>query len=196
MSMDIVKREDHGDYIVTVYLDPDPEHANPRDWSNLGTMVCGHRHYNLGDVQVTSGERWEAPDDVAVILSLGLIDHSGISMYVGGGAHPADPGGWDSGTVGVIYATSADLVREYGEDTPETRAKADELLRLEVKTYDQYLMGEVYGWVVEKRQPACECCDHTPDPEHVESCWGYYNVDDAMDDAMHNVPDEAKGVPA
>jgi hypothetical protein len=192
--MDIAKQETHGDYIVTVYYDPEP--TSPRDWDNLGTMVCGHPRYNLGDVQLTSGETWTAPDDVAVILPLGLIDHSGISMYVGGGAHACDPGGWDSGTVGVIYATSADVAECHGADTPENRAKVEDTLRREVETYDKYLTGEVYGFVVEHRQPACECCDHEPSPEQIHSCWGFSDEGDAMDEGMAYVPDDARGVAA
>ena len=30
-----------------IYLDDNPE--SPREWSNLGTMVCWHSRYNLGD---------------------------------------------------------------------------------------------------------------------------------------------------
>ncbi|SHF15500.1 hypothetical protein SAMN02745133_01946 [Desulforamulus putei DSM 12395] len=33
--------------ILTIFHDEDAE--NPREWDNLGTMVCWHRRYNLGD---------------------------------------------------------------------------------------------------------------------------------------------------
>ncbi len=36
-----------GKYLIEILNDEDPE--NPREWDNLGTMVCFHRHYNLGD---------------------------------------------------------------------------------------------------------------------------------------------------
>ncbi len=64
---------------------------NPREWDNLGTMVCWHRHYELGDEH-----RYATPDDfidafdpksenwngqkIAVIMPLYLFDHSGITM--------------------------------------------------------------------------------------------------------------------
>lgn len=32
-------------------LFPDPDPMSPRDWDNLGTMVCWHRRYDLGDEQ-------------------------------------------------------------------------------------------------------------------------------------------------
>ena len=34
---------------IKIYRDEDP--VNPRKWDNLGTMVCWHRNYNLGDEQ-------------------------------------------------------------------------------------------------------------------------------------------------
>lgn len=188
--MEPYEKQTHGDYTVTVFYDPEP--CDPREWSNVGTMVCGHRSYTLGDVQVRPGERWEAPDDAAIILPLGLIDHSGISMYVGGGAHPHDPGGWDSGTVGVIYMTRDTLNTDFGGDVE----KGTEALELEVKTYDQYLRGDVYGFVVEKRVPCCETCHHEPDDELVDSCWGFFDPDDCMADGLHRVPADQRQVAA
>ena len=193
---DTYKLETHGDYTVTVQHDECGPWNDPRGWDNLGTMVCGHRSYILGDVQVRPGERWEAPDDVAVMLPLGLIDHSGISMYTGGGAHPHDPGGWDSGTVGVIYATSADIVREYGADTPETRERATERLEWEVRVYDQWLRGEVYAVVVELRVPCCDACQQTQDPEVIHSCGGFFDADDAMSDGLEYIPADQRAVTA
>lgn len=193
---DNYKQETHGDYTVTVFYDEAAEWNDPRQWDNLGTMVCGHRDYILGDVQVRPGERWEAPDDVAVILPLGLIDHSGISMYVGAGAHACDPGGWDSGTVGVIYVTSADIVREYGEDTPENRKRAEEVMELEVRTYDQWMRGDVYGYRVERESKTCPCCGVNPGPETIEACSGYFDADDAMHEALAHVPADQRAVTA
>ncbi|MCX4363931.1 MAG: hypothetical protein OSJ74_11235 [Clostridia bacterium] len=36
-----------GNYKLEVFRDEDAE--NPREWENLGKMVCWHRRYNLGD---------------------------------------------------------------------------------------------------------------------------------------------------
>lgn len=194
--MEAYKQETHGDYIVTIYWDPEP--TNPRkEWDNLGTMVCQHDCYELGDHQLGRYEEWEPPADVAVLIPLGLYDHSGITMYAGGGSHVMDGAGWDSGTVGVIYATSADLVREYGADTPATRETAEQVLRAEIDTYDKYLTGDVYGYVVEKRVPCCESCGHEPDPEHVGSCWGFFGGDDyIMEEALSEIPEADRHAPA
>lgn len=34
---------------ITVKLILDRDAESPRDWDNLGTMVCAHRRYTLGD---------------------------------------------------------------------------------------------------------------------------------------------------
>lgn len=37
-------------YKITIEQDNDPE--SPREWDNAGTMVCSHRRYSLGDIQL------------------------------------------------------------------------------------------------------------------------------------------------
>jgi hypothetical protein len=50
------------------------------------------------------------------------------------------------------------------------RSKAINLMIAEVKTYDQYLTGEVYGYSIEPtdKNKSIECDD---------SCWGFYGYD-------------------
>lgn len=184
---DIAAEKQVGKYRVVVFYD-DHEPESPREWENLGTMVCCHRNYLLGDVQA---DKWTdpGPENMAVVLPLGLIDHSGISMYVGGGSHPADPGGWDSGTVGIIYATIEDVVKEYGADTPENREKAMERLKSEVEEYDRFIRGDWYGWRIETEVPVSKCCDGCTRPaetttDNIEIVSGYLSEDDAMSAAM------------
>ncbi len=43
----------HKDKILEIYHDEMPEF--PREWENLGIMICGHRNYNLGDEQYDKG---------------------------------------------------------------------------------------------------------------------------------------------
>ncbi len=158
-------------YTIKIVVDPEP--MSPREWDNLGTMTCAHRRYNLGDEQFDAGsfDGWAevratlVEAGARIILPLRLFDHSGISMSVGSDAHPHDPGGWDSGQVGFIYVTAAKLREEYSVKriTKAIEAKAEEVLRAEVTTYNEYLTGEVYGYMVED-----------PNEDVVESCWGFY----------------------
>ncbi len=244
--MDRIERYEHAGMTVEITIDPMPQDCNPREYTNVGVMLCSHRRYNLGDEQITGddfsptitcpscngtgenpsrGKLWrrcpygwvtigsgsiesmqgemasliaraaragrtqeaaelmveacdcprcegdaeiEAPladylraeRGATVILPLGLIDHSGISMYVGAGAHRHDPGGWDSGQVGVIFDT-AETRNECGlEDA--SREDIERALRGEVNAYDQFLRGEVYCFAITD-----------PEGEHIDSCCGF-----------------------
>lgn len=155
---------------------------SPRDWCNLGVMQCAHRRYKLGDESVDLDAlarlgakgyaRWLSLfHDAAIVLPLGLIDHSGLSMYVGSGAHWCDPGGWDSGQVGIIYTTRAKVREEYG-DAPDALRRAEDALRAEVDVYDRYLRGEVYYFAVDDEVG-----------EQVGSCGGIYGLNECRAEA-------------
>lgn len=163
-----------GGYVRGVItLDEYPD--SPREWGdNLGTMVCAHRDYILGDVQVDSAEGvtrallslmgWngdEAPiewtdeqreaalDRELVRLPLYLFDHSGLTMSTGAWAFRAfDSMGWDWGQVGWIAVSWNKARAEMGADV--TREQIEAVLESEVETYNDYLQGNVYGvdvWV-------------------------------------------------
>jgi hypothetical protein len=188
--MDTVEEFEHNGYTVKIIQDEDAE--SPRDWDNACTMVCFHGRYQLGDKDHGYNESdyngWDELYDAIVrdhkpvaIFPLGLIDHSGISMYVGSGAHWCDPGGWDSGQVGFAFVSRAKGLEEWGKSkvTKHVRDMAEKCLRAEVETYDQYLRGDVYGYVVE-----------TPDGEQVDSCWGFFGLEYCKAEAIGNVPSE------
>jgi hypothetical protein len=143
-------------WTIEVSVDDDPQ--NPRDWQDDSHMVCFHRKYNLGDkTDLTENDfdSWEALKahliaecGAVAILPVGLYDHSGISMYVGTRIDP-----WDSGQVGFIYATEADMA-SYGYTTIE---EAEEHLRNDVYVYDRYLRGDIYRFRIYK-QEECDTC--------------------------------------
>ena len=113
-----------------------------------------------------------------------------------GGAAACDPGGWDSGTVGVIYCTKQDIVawgldgvKDEADITDAIIDHAKTILLGEIETYDQYLQGEVYYYMVEKRGEVCEHCGDEADPEWIESCHGFWDIEDARSEAESFLPD-------
>jgi hypothetical protein len=209
-SIKVIKRSG-----FTARLEYDTDPGSPREWDNGCKMVCWHRRYNLGDEQpkqdpheyraslarqlgdfdentyaedLTEEQVQETLGRLTVMLPLYLYDHSGITMSCAPFSCP-----WDSGQVGFAYMTAADIVREYGQDTPETREKARKLIMAEVQTYDEFLTGQVYGYVVEDRHG-----------DHVDSCWGFYGekyaleeMESALDSAIAHVQktrEEAIGI--
>lgn len=178
---------------VSIFQDLDPE--NPRQWSNVGTMVCFHNRYDLGDqheYHADDFDNWNklkerlVKDGAAIIFPLYLYDHSGITISTS-----SFNSSWDSGQVGFIFATGDDIKEAYQTKnlTDDVIARAKEGMEQEVRTYDQYLTGDVYGFVVE----SIETCDHNEEhAEHLESCWGFYGMDDAREAANDAADTTAK----
>ena len=63
-----IETVEHDSHKIKIYQDELPE--SPRNWDNLGTMVCWHRNYNLGDEQPKS-----SPNEFLPGLAIDL-DHT------------------------------------------------------------------------------------------------------------------------
>jgi hypothetical protein len=158
----------------------DQDAQNPRtEWDNLGTMVCFHRQYILGDryhnYDTNDYSNWDElenaickRENVAAILPLYLYDHGGITMNTTGFSCR-----WDSGQVGFIFISKAKALKEFGGKivTKKLRERMEKYLKSEVETYDQYLRGDVYGIKIFE------------DGEEVDSVWGFYGYDYAEQEA-------------
>jgi len=219
--MDILRSGQTDNFEYRIIHD-DFQLESPREWDDLGTMVCWHKRYNLGDEQPRStfqiwlldiaGEcltekdghadewyPWAEYNNISneqileklwnfahkhyIILPLYLYDHSGISISTSsfnGRAHHAE---WDSGQVGWIYVSIADVKEEYGWKnlTQKRRAKIEKYLRNEVETYDQYLTGEVYGYQVFNTN------ENVDDDKMLDSCYGFYGLDYCEEEARSSM---------
>jgi hypothetical protein len=143
-------------------IEQDDNAQNPRtEFDNIGKMYCWHSRYNLGDKH-----NYESPEDfqesdeyknAAVILPLYLYDHSGITISARPFSCP-----WDSGQVGYIFVDTPTIRKEWGKGKKAIE-KARKYLLAEVETYDQYLTGDVWGYIVED-----------DNGNHLDSCWGFY----------------------
>lgn len=167
-------------YLIRTFYDESPE--SPREWSNLGTMVCYHPRYSFGDKNnYRSGS--EVIDDlpnkkeIGVILPLYIHDHSGITMNTTGFSCQ-----WDTSKVGFIYITKEKIREEYGikRITKEWVEKITEYLKGEVETYDQYLRGDIYGYRIYK---VTKCELGHEHEEELDSCWGYYGEESCLEEA-------------
>lgn len=141
-----------------------------RDWDNLGVIATWHRRYKIGDEQPK-----EAPDEFlaalpegTVILPVYMLDHSGLRFSTGAFGDP-----WDSGQLGVIYATP-ERVKEIGTP-PEL---VEEALKNEIEVLDDLATGNVWGFRV---------LDSTG--KELEACWGFIG-DTAKEEIKHHLGDE------
>lgn len=170
----------------TIEIWPDTDAPDPRKgWDNLGTMACWHRRYTLGDVQpkhppheylesIAPASYRNRPsrlkkwfDEQLILLDVYMYDHTGITINTTGFSCP-----WDSGQIGFIWMTMAQARKEWKGTSEEIRKRAEEYLRGEVETYDMYLRGDVYGYVVKDE-----------DDEELDSLWGCWGYDHTKKEA-------------
>ena len=183
-KMEHVNETTNGNYITRTYYDEG--YDSPREWDNLGTMVCFHNRYDLGDkhdYKFNDYNSWDEMEkdvikreNVGVILPLYLYDHSGITMNTTGFTCQ-----WDSFQVGFIFISKQKMLQEYGGKivTQKLKDRVTEYLKGEVETYDQYLRGDVYGFRVFKVENGEE--------EEIDSCWGYYGEEDCMEQGVSSM---------
>ncbi len=159
---------------------PEETPESPRDTEeNLGTMVCSHSKYALGDVQTeftTVQEYLESEEisfkEIAVIMPLYLYDHSGISMSCGKRLGQYNDS-WDSSCVGFIYATKEEIRKQWSTSriSKQLKKHVTEILESEVKTYNQYLTGDVYEFTLYTKE---SCSLNETHLQVVECCGGFY----------------------
>lgn len=183
----IIESFEHHGVRVELHYDEDP--MDPREWDNLGTMLCNYRRYDLGDEKIEPGHYESLAELVAslredykptVVLPLYILDHSGLAMSAGApitSRSPekevddtnhfiSDPGGWDTSMVGFILDTEGSRkLMGYDEDVDPERIQ--EVLEGEVEAYDAYLQGQAFGYIVEGD----------------DSCWGFFELDDCREQA-------------
>lgn len=164
--------------ILEIHVDESPE--SPREWDNLGTVWCSHRRYSLSDkhaptICLDDHAGWDAikehlikEEGAAVILPIYMYDHGGISIAT-------TPFGcnWDSGQVGFIYCTGAKIKAEFGYKriTKKLKEKLTSFLEGEIKTYNQYVTGDVYGFKLMQFDMT------TKERVEEDACWGFYGDD-------------------
>lgn len=163
--------------ILEIFHDDDP--IDPRSWDNLGIMLCIHPQYDLGDEQFKSGlslaDRLKELKPI-IKLPLYLLDHSGLMIKTSSFNDP-----WDSGQIGYII-TNKNKINDMFNKKP-TKAELIQSLNNEVITYNDYLGGNVYGFIKSK----ISICDHNDKhKDEIESCFGYYgNIDNCLDEIIN-----------
>lgn len=163
---------------------------SPRNWDNLGTMICFHRRYDLGDKHSYSSDdysSWEEmkqaiikEENPAVILPLYMYDHSGISISTSPFSCR-----WDSGQIGFILVSKKKALEEFGGKivTAKLKERIEKILEGEVETYTQYVEGDVYGFQIVDE-----------DDNIIDSCYGFYGSDHKESGMLEYIDHELLGL--
>jgi hypothetical protein len=196
---DAISTETYGNVTITTHYDDSP--SSPREWDNLTTIRGWHRHYTIGDgpdIHPDDHDSWDAMIDsliesedspILMLAPLYWYEHSGSSCKMGAPVNLnattheydaddlarfrsacMDSAGWDSGVAGIVYVTEKSRANL---GTP--LELVEEVARSEVESYDDYVRGACYGYVVS----LLSTCDHgDTHADTLDSCWGFLGDDD------------------
>lgn len=206
-----IKKSENDKHILTIFQEENMGIFDPRNDNNLGTMICFHRNYMLGDKHNCDNERilllnlcenvgkynYEKLEEMNfselrrlidkhyIMLPLYLYDHSGITIRT-----TSFNDRWDSGQVGYIYVSHKKVKKEYGYKhmSKKLTQKIKDYLISEVKLYDQFLTGKIYGFILEKKDK-CRTCGNI-ETNVIESCGGFFGYENLEQEIKGYIPKE------
>ena len=172
----IVEIIDYKDHVIKIISDHECD--SPDDWGdNDYFLVYDHRNFTITrkgfdpqDIFDAMQKRAKLYDDYFYFPVYAYI-HSGISLQLQRW-FPGLPQGHNE--FDVSFKGFALVKRQKGS---YIRDKAYEIAKSVVEEWNDYLSGNVYGYIVEK------------DDEHIDSCWGFYG-----DYEKSGIIEEAKNV--
>ena len=155
-----------------IVISNDEHSESPREWDNLGTLVCFHRRYDLSDkkhgytvedIRYSEETGKLLGTEPMIFLPVYGYEHSGMAISTTPFSCP-----WDSGKLGIIYVTEAKVREEYGRKriTKALREKVRNILRAEVEEMNKWLQGDT--WMYEA---------YRNDGTHIESVGGFIGRD-------------------
>lgn len=197
---------------IRILRDENP--SNPRtEWDNVTIMICHHKRYTMGDMKASlefpTGDfaGWSALAEAIgkkykpiAMKPLYMYDHSGITISTTPFSCP-----WDSGQIGFVLVPGSQRKEQWPKTLNPQPAEevilawAEQAIKTDVEVYDQYLRGDVYGFVVDEAvedptRPGEQMidCDEEPVFDEGDSCWGFYGSDwktNGMDDHIRELVD-------
>jgi len=130
-------------YTIKIEYD-ETEHESPRTWDNLGTLLCWHRRYNLGDINILPEQAEEYLADFNwddyIWLPVYIYDHGMITLRTTSFGDP-----WDSGQVGIIYVEKKKVRELYKVKRISSKLykMITDILIEEIIVLDDYVTGNM-----------------------------------------------------
>lgn len=159
---------------------------NPREWGgNVGTIAYCSSRYTLGDERLEDWQIREIVENKSILsFPVYAYIHSEIQLSLKPFSCP-----WDSGQCGIIYVPYAKLDRlGLGKCNDEDIKK---MFQEEIATFNEYLNGEVYTFIIEEVEECGECGGERCNI--VDSCYGIYGLDYARKILLENMKTYKEG---
>lgn len=181
-----------------ILIKPDEFASSPDDWLDVGLfLVYNHRSFSVDREGFDPKNIYNNPEEYSdfYIFPVEAYIHSGVRLSLFSGTKTCR---WDSSLSGYVVA-------DKNEFTEDTAVEAAESL---IEDWNNYLSGDVYGYIVEKPETIYSIpkekfdkllfendlanleqefhVEHTW--EKIDSCWGFYG-----DPEKSGCIDEAKG---
>lgn len=149
---------------LTIKIFPDQDPMSPDEWQDNNVfLIANHRDFYVEPPKDSTFD--SVVSDYKKTHHIFLLEayiHSGVSLALSKeGGFPDRQ--WDVSQLGAVFVS---------KDEAETKAKARTIALSLIKTWNQYLSGDVYDFMIEDK-----------DGNHVDSCGGFYGEDEAMQEA-------------
>ncbi len=177
-----VETEEYRGHRIEIHPDESP--LNPRtDWDNLTEFHVKSGRYFLGEHEHRTNEDLfdmvkEAKEQGDMVFPLFAYIHSGVALSLASfhGKLPQGHAEFDSGQCGFVIVRKAMMMEQFQKDfsTEEAREHAYAIAESDVKTFNSYLNGSVYGYII---------YNSGEEEDHRDSCWGYYEIEEALAEA-------------
>ncbi len=145
----------------TIKIENDDTPLNPcEEFDMFGEIITAHKRYELGHRTTCVEEIVRITQDSQNIwLPVYMLDHSGLWISTKSFNDP-----WDSGQLGIVVISKNKVREEYQckRIGKTILKKVLENLRNTVATYNHYLTGNVWGYVIQDA-----------DGVELDSCCGY-----------------------
>jgi hypothetical protein len=160
---------------LTVQIIADEDAQAPENDDILFIVTTRNRYFELLSGKCDVAEVMENKEfcEGFHIFPLYAYVHSGVSLSLGR-EYPFNDR-WDSGQIGAVFVSKAEW--PYRNRDIKRRVSARTSATHYVESWNQYLSGDVWGVVVE----------NTASGEHLDSCWGFYGIDCAKQEAKNMV---------
>jgi hypothetical protein len=127
--------------------------------------------------------------DEWVVFFVDSYIHSGVRLALSGSLEAArmPDRRWDVSQCGAVLIRKdpkfwGEQMDEEGYFARDNKVTWEAVAEGHVSTWNTYLSEEVYGYRVVKKEPCCTC-GHV-DEEILDSCWGFYGLDNVRAEAL------------